>query len=152
MQNRRYENIFITKQDLSPTAVEDIVGKFKDIIGKQEGLVSKIEYCGLRPLSYPINKNRKGHYVLMNLEASHKCLKELERNMHLNEDVIRFININVEEFEAGPSHLLRQSRIYVDSSLRGSKAFSHQTKIMEELQNVDDVSEKKPSNHLAKEA
>lgn len=116
---RFYENIFIVRQDLAPSQVENLTETFAKVIKDQGGKVKKTEYCGLRPLAYPIKKNRKGHYVLMNLETSADSITELERNMRIREDVIRYLTIQVEALDEGPSPLLKQSRNYVESSTRG---------------------------------
>jgi len=105
-----YENIFIVRQDMSPTQVDALTHKFVKIFQEQGGTVSKTEYCGLKNLAYMIKKNRKGHYVLMNLEGSAEALAELERNMRLSEDLIRHLSVRVEEHETGPSVLLKSSR------------------------------------------
>lgn len=109
-----YENIFIARQDLSPAQVEALAGKFTDIIRDNGGSVEKTEYIGLRTLAYLIRKNRKGHYVLTNITAEPAAIKELERVMRINEDVLRFLTIKVEKHEKGPSSLLRASRYQRD--------------------------------------
>lgn len=111
---RFYENIFIARQDLAPSQIEGLTDTFSKIIKDNGGKVQKVEYCGLRPLAYPIQKNRKGHYVLLNIEAPNSLIEELERNMRIREDVIRYLTIQVETHEEGPSPLLKQSRNYVD--------------------------------------
>lgn len=103
-----YESIFIARQDVPTTQVEALTTLFSDIIVKDGGKVTKIEPWGLRTLAYRINKNKKGHYVLMNIDASPAAIAEMERNMTLNEDVLRYMTIRVEEHEAGPSAILRK--------------------------------------------
>ncbi len=104
-----YENVFIARQDVSPQQVEQMAGTFGEIVTAQGGKVTKTEHWGLRNLAYKINKNRKGHYVLMNLDAPAQAVHELERNMRIHEDVLRFLTVRVEELEAGPSAVLRKS-------------------------------------------
>ncbi len=103
-----YESIFIARQDVATTQVEALAKAFSDIIVKDGGKVTKTEPWGLRNLAYRINKNKKGHYVLMNIDAPPAAIAEMERNMKLNEDVLRFMTIRVEEHEAGPSAILRK--------------------------------------------
>jgi small subunit ribosomal protein S6 len=110
-----YENIFIARQDLSTAQVEALAAAFNKIVTDQEGQVSKTEYCGLKPLLYPIKKNNKGHYILMNLKAPAAAINEMERNMRLNEDVIRYLTVKVEEHQEGPSALMQQARSPRDS-------------------------------------
>lgn len=103
-----YETIFIARQDVPTTQVETLTTQFSDIIVADGGQIKKTEQWGLRSLAYRINKNKKGHYVLLNIEASPAAIAEMERNMKLNEDVLRFMTIHVEEHEEGPSAVLRK--------------------------------------------
>jgi len=103
-----YESIFIARQDVPATQVEALATGFADIIRAQGGQVTKTEQWGLRNLTYRIKKNKKGHYVLFNLDAPPAAVAELERNMSLNEDVLRFLTVRVEELETGPSAILRK--------------------------------------------
>jgi small subunit ribosomal protein S6 len=104
-----YENIFIARQDVSTAQVEALTEQFVGIIDAQGGKVTKREYWGLKSLSYRIKKNRKGHYMLLNIDAPAAAVIEMERNMHINEDVLRHLTVKVEELEEGPSAML-QSR------------------------------------------
>jgi small subunit ribosomal protein S6 len=105
-----YECIFIARQDLSNAQVDGLTEKFSSIITEHNGKIEKTEYCNLRTLAYPIRKNRKGHYVLLNITCSAETMKELERQMRLNEDILRYQTVAVEEHETGPSALLKSSR------------------------------------------
>lgn len=107
---RNYENIFIARQELSPTQVQTLADTYGKLIADEGGEVSKTEYCGLRQLAYPIKKSASGHYVLMNVKAKPATILELERKMRLNEDVVRFLTINVEELDPNPSALMNQTR------------------------------------------
>ncbi len=102
-----YEHVFIARQDVSNTQVENISADFSKIIEENGGKVAKNEYWGLKTLAYRIKKNRKGHYVLMNLDAPHAAVAEMERQARLNEDILRFMTVRVEELEEGPSIVLR---------------------------------------------
>ncbi len=104
-----YENVFIARQDISTAQVEALTDIFANLVAEQGGKIEKREYWGLRNLAYRIKKNRKGHYVLLNLDAPPGAVSELERTMRINEDVLRYLTIRVEELEAGPSAVL-QSR------------------------------------------
>jgi small subunit ribosomal protein S6 len=102
-----YENVFIARQDISTAQVEALTDTFANLVAEQGGKVEKREYWGLRNLAYRIKKNRKGHYVLFNLDAPPAAVSELERNMRINEDVLRYLTVRVEELEAGPSAVLQ---------------------------------------------
>jgi small subunit ribosomal protein S6 len=104
-----YENVFIARQDISTTQVETLTETFADLVAENGGKIEKREYWGLRNLAYRIKKNRKGHYVLFNLEAPPAAVNELERNMRINEDVLRYLTVRVEELEAGPSAMMRRA-------------------------------------------
>lgn len=104
-----YESVFIARQDVTPAQVEQIAAQAASIVAAQGGKVTKTESWGLRNLAYRINKNRKGHYVLMNLDAPAAAVLEMERNLKINEDVLRYMTVRVEELEAGPSAVVRKS-------------------------------------------
>ncbi len=104
-----YENVFIARQDVSSQQVEAMTEEFTKLVTDNGGSVPKNEYWGVRGLTYRIKKNRKGHYVLLNLDAPSDAVQELERNMRLHEDVIRYMTVRVEELEEGPS-VMMQSR------------------------------------------
>jgi small subunit ribosomal protein S6 len=120
-----YETIFIARQDMAPSQVDGLTEKYSNIIREMQGSVGKTEYCGLRTLAYPIKKNGKGHYVLLNITASPKAVQEMERQMRLNEDLLRFLTVMVEEHHDGPSPLLKAAR---NSNLRDiSISFGEET-------------------------
>ncbi len=102
-----YEHVFIARQDVSATQVENITADFSKIIEENGGKVAKNEYWGLKTLAYRIKKNRKGHYVLLNVDAPHAAVSEMERQARLNEDILRYMTVRVEELEEGPSVVLR---------------------------------------------
>lgn len=102
-----YENVFIARQDVTAQQVDTLAETFTGIVTAQGGQVLKKEYWGLKGLTYRINKNRKGHYVLFNIDAPAGAIVELERNMRLNEDVLRYLTVRVDELEAGPSAMLQ---------------------------------------------
>ena len=104
-----YEHIFAARQDISAQQVETLTEDFKKIITDNGGTVGKTEAWGLKNLSFRIKKNRKAHFVLMNVDAPAAAIQELERQERLNEDVIRILTIKVDELEEGPSAMM-QSR------------------------------------------
>lgn len=102
-----YENVFIARQDISATQVEALAETFAGVVAAQGGQVTKREYWGLRNLTYRMKKNRKGHYMLFNLDAPPAAVNELERTMRINEDVIRYLTVRVEALEEGPSAVMQ---------------------------------------------
>ncbi len=102
-----YENVFISRQDISAAQVDGLVEQFSKLIEDNGGKVTKKEYWGLRNLAYRIKKNRKGHYTLMNIDAPPAAVQEMERNMRISEDVIRYLTVNVKELEEEPSIMMR---------------------------------------------
>ena len=102
-----YESVFIARQDVTPAQVDALTETFEKIITGLGGSVSKKESWGLRTMAYKIKKNRKGHYVLMNIDAPADAIHEMERQMRLNEDVLRTLTTRVDELEEGPSAVLR---------------------------------------------
>jgi small subunit ribosomal protein S6 len=104
-----YESVFIARQDVAQPQVDALTDTFTKVVTDLGGKVTKKEYWGLRGLSFRIKKNRKGHYVLMNLDAPPAAVHEMERQMRINEDVLRYLTVRVEELEEGPSAML-QSR------------------------------------------
>jgi len=102
-----YENVFIARQDVSAAQVEALAESFAGIVAQAGGKVTKREYWGLRNLAYRVKKNRKGHYMLFNLDAPPAAVNELERNMRINEDVLRYLTVRVEALEEGPSAVMQ---------------------------------------------
>ena len=104
-----YETVFIARQDVSAKQVEDMATSFSKIVNDNGGQTKRIESWGLRTLAYRIKKNRKGHYTLFHFNAPFKAIAEMERNMKINEDVLRFLTVSIEKLPEGPSAILRQS-------------------------------------------
>ena len=102
-----YEAVFIARQDISAQQADGLTENFQKIIEDQGGKVTKSENWGLRTLAYRIKKNRKGHYILMNIDGPAVCVHEMERQMHIHEDVLRCLTIRVDELEEGPSVITR---------------------------------------------
>ena len=101
-----YEHVVISRQDISPQQAEALNDQIKAIIEEHGGAVAKIEYWGLRNLTYRIKKNRKGHYSLLALDAPPAAVKELERQLSITEDVLRYMTIRVEELDLELSPIL----------------------------------------------
>src|SRR5215467_6750259 len=104
-----YENVFIARQDVPATQVEALTTQFSELVTAQGGTVSKKEYWGLRSLAFRMKKNRKGHYTLLNIDAPPAAVKELERTMSINEDILRFLTVRVDALEEGPSAIMIRS-------------------------------------------
>lgn len=101
-----YENVFIARQDLTPAKVAELTDKYASVIETAGGKVSKRENWGLRTLAYKINKNRKGYYMLMNIDAPAAAVVEMERLMRLDENLLRYLTVKVEALEEGPSVMM----------------------------------------------
>lgn len=102
-----YEHVFVARQDISTQQVESLTADLTRVIETNGGQVKKTEPWGLRNLAYKIKKNRKGHYVLLNIDAPATLITELERNVRLNEDIIRHLTVRVEALEEGPSAVMQ---------------------------------------------
>ena len=115
---RLYESVFIARQDITSAQVDAMADEFAEIITSTGGSIKKREYWGLRSLAYRIKKNRKGHYVMFNMETGPEALREYERVMSLNEDVLRFLNLSIEGVEHGPSIMMQAK---TERSSRGQR-------------------------------
>jgi small subunit ribosomal protein S6 len=98
-----YEHVFLTRQDVSGQRVDELVEQYKGVIEAGGGKIGKTEYWGLKNLAFRVKKNRKAHFTLMNIEAPHSAVAEMERQMGINEDVLRFLTMRVEALEEEPS-------------------------------------------------
>jgi small subunit ribosomal protein S6 len=116
-----YENVFIARQDISAAAADALGDRFTAIIEENGGKVTKKENWGLRNLAFKIKKNRKGHYLLLNIDAPSPAVQEMERQMRINEDVLRFLTIRVEELEEGPSVVLQHRPSREERPRRGER-------------------------------
>jgi small subunit ribosomal protein S6 len=104
-----YEHVFLARQDLSQAQVDALAAQATEIVEANNGKVTKVETWGLKSLAYKIERNRKAHFVLLNIEAPGNVVAELERQTRINEDVIRYLTIRVDEHEAGPSVMMRKN-------------------------------------------
>ena len=103
-----YEHTFLARQDISVQQAEALVEQFTGVLEANEGSVSKVENWGLRTAAYRINKNRKAHYLHLNIDAPASAMAEMERQMRIHEDILRFMTIRVEEHEEGPSAMMKK--------------------------------------------
>jgi small subunit ribosomal protein S6 len=103
-----YEHIFLARQDVSPQQVEELTTQLTEVLQQGGGKVTKNEYWGLKSLSYRIRKNRKAHYSLLNIDAPAPAVAEMERQMRINEDILRFMTVRVDELEEGPSAMMQK--------------------------------------------
>ncbi len=101
-----YENVFIARQDLTPAKVKELADKFAAVIKENGGVVAKTEDWGLRELAYKIQKNRKGYYTMIAMDAPATAVMEMERLMRLDENILRHLTVKVEALEEGPSVML----------------------------------------------
>jgi small subunit ribosomal protein S6 len=104
-----YEHVFLARQDLSPQQIEEMTTQFSGVIEGLGGKVANTEYWGVKSLSYRIRKNRKAHFTLLNVDAPPAALAEVERQERLNEDILRYLTIRVDEHEEGPSAMMRKA-------------------------------------------
>ena len=103
-----YEHVFIARQDLSQAQVDALAETVTNVITEYKGEVHKTETWGLKQLAYKIQKNRKGYYVMLSAEVAGEAIAEIERQAAINEDIIRWLTIKVDELEKGPSVMMRK--------------------------------------------
>ena len=103
-----YEHVFLARQDVTAQQVETMVETYKGVIEANGGKVEKIEMWGVKSLAYRIKKNRKAHFTLLNVDAPPAALAEMERQMQISEDVLRFMTVRVEELESEPSAMMQK--------------------------------------------
>ena len=118
-----YEHVFLARQDASTQQVEELTAQMTGIVEQAGGKVTKTENWGVRSLTYRMNKNRKAHFVLLNIEAPSTAISEIERQERISEDVIRYLSVRVEEHEEGPSAMMRKADRDRDRDDRGGGGF-----------------------------
>jgi small subunit ribosomal protein S6 len=101
-----YESVIIGRQDLTNSQFETLIEEFVSIIKSHQGEIKKTEYWGIRNLAYKINKNRKGHYYMLNIESPSSTISEYERLLGLHEDIVRFLTIKIDKVDESPSPLI----------------------------------------------
>ena len=122
-----YESVIIGRQDLTTSQFETIVNEFISVIESLKGTIQKKESWGLRNLAYKINKNRKGHYMLLNIDGPADAIVEYERLMRLHEDIIRFLTMRIKSLDKKPSPLMsnkndRQKNVSADDNSESTEA------------------------------
>ena len=119
-----YEHVYLARQDLSAQQVEEMTTNFKGIVEGLGGkLVADPEYWGVKTLSFRIRKNRKAHFTLLNVDAPPAALTEVERQQRINEDVLRYLTVRVDELEEGPSAMMRKVERDRERDERGGGRF-----------------------------
>jgi small subunit ribosomal protein S6 len=116
-----YEHVYLARQDASTQQVEELTAHLKGVVEGLGGSIAKIEYWGVKSLSYRLRKNRKAHFTLMNIDAPAAAINEIERLERLNEDVLRYLTIRVDELEEGPSAMMRRAERDRDRDDRGGR-------------------------------
>jgi small subunit ribosomal protein S6 len=114
-----YEHVFLSRQDVSAQQVEELTAQLTGVLEQLGGKVTKLEQWGVKSLSYRVRKTRKAHFTFMNVDAPSAALSEIERQERLNEDVLRYLTIRVDEHEEGPSAMMRKSDRDRDRDDRG---------------------------------
>jgi small subunit ribosomal protein S6 len=104
-----YEHVYLARQDLTTQQVDELTAHYQGLIEQMGGKIAKAEYWGVKSLAYRIRKNRKAHFTLMDVDAPPAALAEMERQERLNEDVLRYLTVRVDEHEAGPSAMMRKA-------------------------------------------
>jgi len=124
-----YEHVYLARQDASAQQVEELTAHLKGVVEGLGGTVAKTEYWGVKTLSYRLRKNRKAHFTLMNVDAPPAAVDEIERLERLNEDVLRYLTIRVDEHEAGPSAMMRRAERDRDRDERRSDRFDRSDRL-----------------------
>ena len=114
-----YEHVFLARQDVTAQQAEALATQYKEVIEAHGGSVPKVEPWGLKSIAFRVRKNRKAHYTLMNIDAPSAAVLEMERQMSINEDILRFMTVRVEELEEAPSAMLQKR----DRDDRGERGF-----------------------------
>ena len=118
-----YECVLIARQDISAAQAEQLSEQFAQIVRDNGGTIAKSEYWGLKTLTYKIKKNRKGHYTLFNIDAPAAAVAEMERNMSISEDVLRFMTVRVDALDANPSAMMQSRNERGERGDRGPRRF-----------------------------
>jgi small subunit ribosomal protein S6 len=116
-----YEHVILARQDASPQQVEELTAQIKGVVEQLGGKVTKVEPWGIRSLTYRMNKNRKAHFTLLNIDGPAAIVAEIERQERIHEDVLRYLTVRVDELEEGPSAMMRKSER--DRDDRGERGF-----------------------------
>jgi small subunit ribosomal protein S6 len=104
-----YEHVYLARQDVSAQQVEELTAQFTGVIEQLGGKVTKNEYWGIKSLTFRIRKNRKAHFTLLNVDSPPAAIVEIERQERINEDILRYLTVRVDELEEGPSAMMRKA-------------------------------------------
>lgn len=104
-----YEHVFLARQDVTAQQVDEMTARYKGVIEQMGGTVTKTEYWGVKSLAYRMDKNRKAHFTLLNVDSPPAALAEVERQMRLSEDILRYLTVRVDALEEGPSAMMRKA-------------------------------------------
>ena len=129
-----YESVFVLRQDLTPAQVNDSVKKYEAIIQEGNGKITKTDHWGLRNLAYVIKKNKKGHYILFQMDCPIEAMKELDRKLGLDEDVIRHMILRIAELTKEPSPIMNQKD-------DGRQSFDEASKLSNDSIDIDEDTE-----------
>ena len=138
---RYYETVFIARQDVTSSQVESMTQHYTSVIKEYGGEVTKTEFCGLRPLAYPIKKNKKGHYVLLNVAVKPEGLAEVERQMKISEDILRHLSVRVDALDNNPSALMQQRHYREDFNRNNYDDQNDQGDLVPDLSEVELIPE-----------
>ena len=130
-----YESVVIARPELTETQIDNLIKDLSDIINKDGGKVVKKEQWGLRSFAYKINKNKKGHYFMLNLDSAPTTIFEYERQMRINEDIIRFLTIKIDKIDENPSILSNENS-------KPTEEYNIKTNKKDISQNNDNIVEK----------
>ena len=130
-----YESVVIARPELTETQIDKLINDLSDIITKDKGKVVKKEQWGLRSFAYKINKNKKGHYFMLNLDSAPTIIFEYERQMRINEDIIRFLTIKIDKIDENPSILSNENN-------KPTEEYNIKTNENDISQNNDNIVEK----------
>lgn len=103
-----YEHVLLARQDVTSQQVEQMIDTYKGVIEQNGGRLEKIEMWGVKSLAYRIKKNRKAHFALLNIDAPPAAIAEMERQMQISEDILRFMTVRVEELDSEPSAMMQK--------------------------------------------
>tara|TARA_Y100000815_G_C13174755_1_gene437012 strand:+ start:320 stop:679 length:360 start_codon:yes stop_codon:yes gene_type:complete len=104
-----YESVLITRQELGDKEIKKIIDNLTNVLKKNKAIVVSTEFWGLRPLAYKIEKNKKGHYVMLQIEGDGESIKELERNMRIDENIIRYLSLKIDNVSEKPSIMMKKT-------------------------------------------
>lgn len=146
----RYENVFIGRQDLSQQQMEALGVSLGLFVTQHGGEVVRSEYCGFRALAYPIKKNHKGHYYIMQMKADKDVVGELSRMMRINEDIIRSLIVKVDSFE-NKENLISQAKTFGEDSVVRDTGYRSVSKNNNESDSVDSAVDAPASEEVTEE-